>query len=99
MQEIAVNAAFLSNKAGEVCISFSDPAYVHADTIVLDPETRGVFAVLYQSSHYLGSVSKDMAEVFSQNDHVLLSSLSAEGTVFELIAPLMASKSNGVIHQ
>lgn len=90
MQELAVNAAFLSNRAGEVCISLSDPAYVHADSIVVDPSTRCIFAVLHESAHYLGSVSDSMIDAFIQSNSVLLSSLRSDGTVFELTAPVMA---------
>lgn len=88
MHEPVSNAAFLYNHAGGVRISLSDPAFVHADAIVLDRATLSVFAVLHAAPHYLGAVSDKMADAFSKNSHVLLSALRGDGSVFELTAPV-----------
>lgn len=89
-QEPAVNAAFLRNHAGEVCIALSDPVFVQSDSIVVDRSTLCVFAVLHESAHFIGAVSEMMADAFSKNDHVLLSAMRGDGTMFELNAPVTA---------
>ena len=90
MQDPATDAAFLRNHAGEVKITVSDPVFVQADAIVIDQSTLCVFAVLHQGAHFLGSVSQGMADAFSKMDHVLLSSMRADGTMLELTAPVAA---------
>lgn len=89
-QDSDVNAAFLRNHAGEVCIALSDPAFVQSDRIVVDRATLCVFAVLHEAAHFIGAVSETMADAFSKNDHVLLSAMRVDGTMFELNAPVTA---------
>lgn len=86
----AAEAAFLKNHAGEVCIALSDPVFVQSDTIVVDRATLCVFAVLHEAAHFLGAVSQGMADAFARTDHVLLSAMRADGTMFELTAPVSA---------
>ncbi len=93
MQEPVSSAAFFRGHDGRVRISLSDPTYVHSDAVVIDPSTLCVFAILYESPHYLGPVSKDMAEAFSRSDHVILSAMRPDGSVFELSAPICARRS------
>lgn len=95
LQEPAVQAAFLRNHAGEICIALSDPVFVQSDTIVVDQSTLCVFAVLHESAHFIGAVSEGMAAAFSRNDHVLLSAMRGDGTMFELNAPVSARSSQG----
>lgn len=94
LQDTAVNAAFLRNYAGEVCIALSDPVFVQSDSIVVDCSTRCVFAVLHEAAHFIGAVSEGMAEAFSKNDHVLLSAMRGDGTMFELSVPVSARMLN-----
>lgn len=90
LQEPAANAAFLRNHAGDMCIALSDPVFVQSDTIVVDRSTLNVFAVLYESAHFIGAVSEGMADAFLQQDRVLLSAMRGDGTMFELTAPIVA---------
>ncbi len=98
LQDTDVDAAFLRNHAGEVCIALSDPVFVQSDAIVVDCATLCVFAVLHESAHFLGAVSEGMAEAFSRTDHVLLSSMRGDGTTFELSAPVTARCSGAKSH-
>ena len=88
MQEPVTEVAFLRNHAGQVCISLSDPTFVHSDSIVINRTTLCVFAVMYADAHYLGAVSQNMADAIGNKDEIVLSSLHPDGTVFELTAPI-----------
>jgi hypothetical protein len=88
MLEPVSGAAFLRNHAGDVCIALSDPAFVQSDAIVIDRSTLCVFAVFHEAAYYLGSVSQGMAEAFTRKKDVVLSAMRADGTVFELTAPI-----------
>lgn len=93
MQEPVSSAAFFRSPGGGVRITLSDPTYVHSDAVVIDPSTLCVFAILYESPHYLGPISRDMAEAFARNDQVILSAMRPDGSVFELSAPICARRS------
>lgn len=92
MLEPASNAAFLKNHTGGVSISLSDPCFVQSDAIVVDQSTLCVFAIFHEAPHYLGSVSRGMAETFSRNTQVVLSALRPDGSLFELTAPVCARR-------
>lgn len=87
----AVEAAFLCNRHGEVCIAFADPSYVRAEIIVLDRSCGAVHAVMYESDHLLGYVSGPMVEAFAAREEVLLTATRSDGSVFELSAPVCIS--------
>lgn len=94
LQDTAVDAAFLSNHAGEFCIALSDPAFVQSDSIVVDRSTLHVFAIFHEAAHFIGAMPAGMANVFSKHEHVLLSAKRGDGTIFELKAPITARESN-----
>lgn len=95
MQELASQAAFLERGTGELCITLSDPAFVQSDTIVIDRDTLCVFAVFHEAAHFLGAISEDMAEAFTNKNHVLLSARRGDGSVFELSAPISTRECSG----
>ncbi|MCB1682342.1 MAG: hypothetical protein H6858_03585 [Rhodospirillales bacterium] len=68
-----VNASFEKNEKGCPHIRFFDPAYVRSETIVFQPETRDVHAVLHESLIYIGQVPEAYAEAFAAFEDVLLS--------------------------
>src|SRR3982751_1895058 len=70
-----VDAAFMRNHRGEVCIAFTDPVYVRADAILVDPQTCSIQAVLHEASHRLGHVSEGMIDAFTQNNEALLTAM------------------------
>lgn len=86
-----VNAAFLRNHRGEVCINFSDPSYVSADAIIVDPHCLEIHALIHQNFHLIGQVSDGMADAFLSNEQALLTALRPDGTVHELYAPIQKS--------
>jgi len=88
-----VNAAFMRNHRGAVCIAFSDPSYVRADAILVDRASGAVHAVLHENSCLIGHVSGGMVRAFTENREVLLTALRPDGTVFELVAPVHANSS------
>lgn len=83
-----VNAAFMRNRKGAVCIAFSDPAYVRSEVILLDRDTLSIHAILHESSHLLGHVSETMAQAFEENEETLLAALLSNGSVLELQVPV-----------
>lgn len=86
--ELADNAAFLQNNLGRIFIALTDPAFVHSDAIFIDHETRGVFAVFHEASHFLGEVSPRIVHALTCGERVLLSAPRPDGTKFELSVPV-----------
>lgn len=80
--------AFIRNEKGDICIAFSDPAYVRSDTIVLDARDGSLHAILHEGSHPIGQLSRDMTQSFADQSEVLLCAVTSHGGVFELISPL-----------
>lgn len=85
-------AAFIRNNTGDVCITFSDPTYVRAETIVVDEDSSAVYAILHERAHYLGNLSRAMATSFAKNDHVLLSALRPDGSILESSTPMKVGR-------
>ena len=83
-----VNAAFMRNHRGDVCIAFADPAYVRADKILIDQSSHTIHAILHGSLYFLGSVSDMMVEAFHTRKEALLTSLRPDGTIFEVMVPV-----------
>lgn len=83
-----VQAAFLCNQKGDVCIAFDDPAYVRADTIVIDAESASVHAVLHETALLVGHVSQAMMEAFGRKKTTLLTAVRPDGSIFEMMAPI-----------
>jgi len=84
----AVSAAFMRNHRGAVCIAFSDPTFVRADSIIVQRGTCAIHATLDEADHLLGHVSEAMADAFVENREALLTAMHADGSVFELVAPV-----------
>ena len=87
-----VQAAFMQNHLGKVCIAFADPSYVRADALLVDHETRALHAVIHESSFFLGQVSERMANAFASCDEALLTSLRPDGTIYEAQAPIKGKR-------
>ena len=90
--EDAINAAFMRNHRGEVCIAFTDPAYVRADAVSVNPDSLAVFVIVYENKFFVGHVSENMVQAFKSNDQALLTSLRPDGTVMELMAPIQVQR-------
>lgn len=88
MQELATGAEFVQNQRGEISIALSDPAFVQSDSIVIDRDALTVFAVFHEAAHFIGMIPEGMVAALTGREHVLLSSLRGDGTVFELKAPV-----------
>ncbi len=52
---------FSRNPDGQLCIRFSDPAYVRSDVIIYDRKDNSVHAVLHEASHFVGYLPKEFA--------------------------------------
>lgn len=83
-----VNAAFMRNHRGDVCIAFADPAYVRSERIIIDPASQSIHAILHQSLYFLGYVSDVMIDAFHTRKEALLTSLRPDGTIFEVMVPV-----------
>ena len=87
-EEGGINAAFMSNHRGEVCIAFSDPVYARADTILLDRKSLAIHVIIHQSSFFISHVSEGMARAFENNKQALLTAIRPDGSLLELVAPI-----------
>lgn len=83
-----VQAAFLCNQKGDVCIAFDDPAYVRADAIAVDPRTYSIYAVLHENERFLGHISSALIQAFCEQETALLTALRPDGSLFEMKAPV-----------
>jgi len=84
----AINAAFMRNHRGEVCIAFSDPVYARADAILLDPQKGEVFVVVHENSFFITQLSEAMIGAFQNNKEALLTAIRPDGSLLELTAPV-----------
>ena len=87
-EDTGISAAFMRNHRGDVCIAFSDPAYVRSDAVLIDPAEMAVYAVIHEGSYLIGSVSDTMARAFAENEQALLTAMRPDGSVFELFVPI-----------
>lgn len=83
-----INAAFMSNHRGEVCIAFSDPVYARADAILIDKSKRAIHVIVHGSAFFISNVSEAMAHAFENNEEALLTAVRPDGTLLELTAPI-----------
>lgn len=84
-----LDAALLSNRRGEVCITFEDPVFVHADAIFVDPADKAIHAVIYERPYLVAYVSEAMLASFAHSKEALLAAVNPDGTILELMAPVM----------
>lgn len=84
-----LDAALLINMRGEVCITFEDPAYVHADAIYVDAEEQALYALIYERPYLVARVSADMMAAFLKARIVLLAAIMPNGEILELTAPVI----------
>lgn len=83
-----LDAAFMRNHRGQVCIAFADPDYVRADSIFVDRDSLTIYAIIHQASHFVGTVSENMVDAFVGSKEALLTGLRPDGSVLELSAPV-----------
>ena len=84
-----ISSGFLLNQAGNVAIVFDDPAFVLAETILLDRKSGTLHAILHEQDHHIGTISGHMIEAFSANRCVLLTSRRGDGSIIDLQAGLV----------
>jgi hypothetical protein len=83
-----LNAAFMRNHRGQVCIAFADPAYARAEAIFVDQDSHAIYAIIHQAAHLVGTVSEGMVDAFAGSKEALLTALRPDGSVLELSAPV-----------
>jgi hypothetical protein len=89
-----INAAFMRNHRGNVCIAFSDPAYARADSVLVDADHLAIHLIIHGNSYFIGHVSEGMLGAFCENGTALLTALRPDGTVLELEAPIEILSNN-----
>lgn len=87
-KETGINAAFMSNYRGEICIAFSDPVYTRADSILLDKHSHAVHVIIHGNAYLVTHVSDAMANVLENNREALLTAIRPDGTLLELTVPI-----------
>ena len=68
----AVQASFVPDDQDRPGIHCHDPSYVRAETILFDPRTRAVHAVLHEGLHFIGHVPEDLSAPFAALEEVRL---------------------------
>jgi hypothetical protein len=63
---------FSRNPNGQLCIHFTDPAYVRADVIIYDSKDNSLHAVLEGSSHFIGYADHDLIRNLHDEDEIIL---------------------------
>jgi hypothetical protein len=84
-----ISSGFLLNQAGHVAIIFDDPAFVLAETILLDRKSGALHAILHEQDHHIGDISEHMIKAFMTNRKVLLTSRRGDGSIIDLQAGLV----------
>ncbi len=83
-----LDAALLKNRRGEVCITFEDPVFVHADAVYVDLAGQAVYAIIYERPYLVARVSEVMAAAFIKAREVLLAAVTPDGSILEMMAPV-----------
>jgi hypothetical protein len=84
--------SFGKNASNQPFISFFDPSYVRAETIVFEPKTRKVHAVLHENLHFLGQIPEELGASFQSCPSVLLSAPHYSGAAVQMTAHISVSK-------
>lgn len=63
---------FSRNPRGQLCIHFTDPAYVRSDLIIFDRKDSSLHAVLEGTSHFVGYAGPDLARNLHNEEEVVL---------------------------
>jgi hypothetical protein len=84
----SVEAGFIQNAQGEIAIFFDDPGFVRAEAIVYDPADKTLHAILFENSHFLGTISEEMAVNLLTRQEVLLYARPGSGGIIDLPAPV-----------
>jgi hypothetical protein len=69
---IQSNIELTRTEQGDVCLNFADPAYVQADTILINHQDASVHAVLHGAAHFVGHVSVCDAALLTHHQPILL---------------------------
>lgn len=83
-----VQFTFMRDHGGEVRMSFSDPAYVRADNIIVDLKDNSVHAVLYGTSFLIGDLPDDVRELLGERRNIHLSAMRVDGSLYEHKVPV-----------
>ncbi len=75
----AINALFLKNAEGDLCIAFDDPLYVRAQAVFIDPGSREVTGLIDGVTVAFGKVSARLAGSFIERKHILLTAPHPDG--------------------
>ncbi len=86
-----VPAHYSLNPQGQVCITFTDPAYVLSDTIIFDRRDSSLHAVLHESLHLIGRVEGELRKSFEAKSEVLLGAPHYFSGTLSLKTPLVVS--------
>lgn len=86
-----IRADFLKNSRGDAFIRFFDPAYVRADLVVMDRESKTLYAVMHEQEHCIGQLDDEMAELFANNEDIHLTADHYHSGAVNLKAPLVIS--------
>ncbi len=79
------------NSQGQVCITFSDPAYVRSEMIIFNPGDSSLHAVLNEGLHLIGKVDGDLRKSFAAKSEVILSAPHYFSGSIKLKTPLVVS--------
>ena len=85
----AVNASFLLDSENHPHISFDDPAYIRAETILLNKNDRSVHAVLYEGQFLIGHLPAELGDSFARHKSITLSADHFTGKKISLTANLI----------
>jgi hypothetical protein len=83
---------FGKNASNQPFINFFDPAYVRSETIVFEPKTCKVHAVLHENLHFLGQIPAELGASFQNGGDVLLSAPHYSGQDVKMTAHISVSK-------
>ena len=83
---------FGKNALNQPFIHFFDPSYVRSETIVFEPETCRVHAVLHENLHFLGEIPKELGASFQNGGDILLSAPHYSGADVHMTAHISVSK-------
>ncbi len=83
-----VRCEFRLNDKQKPCIEFVDPSYARANSVLLDPNSRGVHVSLHEGVFLIGHASDNFFQTLSNAEEVELCANLHNGEVVSLCAPV-----------
>ncbi len=87
-----VDARFIKNKENKILIEFADPAYARAESILFDPKSQSLHAILHEGMFLIGHAPEEIIKDLMEKKSVELCADHYAGKVLRMHASVSILK-------